>query len=82
MFNCLGQLYSETIQICSGVLFILLEMNAWGNNAQVCKQSRHGSQKGGRSPLLTQDAFHQLFVSLSLFHCVRMLLILGNPVKF
>lgn len=41
-----------------------------------------GVNKGGRSPLLTQDAFHRLFVSLSLFHCVRMLLILGNPVKF
>lgn len=50
MFNCLGQLYSETIQIGSGVLFILPEMNAWGNNAHVCKQSRHGGQQGWEEP--------------------------------
>lgn len=67
MFNCLGQLYSETIQICSGVLFILLEMNAWGNNVQVCKQSRHGGQQGWEEPsALPKMPFTGC---LSLCHC-------------
>lgn len=66
MFNCLGQLYSETIQICSGMAFILLETNAWGNNAQVCKRSRPwGSTRvGGALCLLKMPFTGCLFLSL------------------
>lgn len=67
MFNCLGQLYSETIQICSGVAFILLEMNAWGNNAQVCKHHRPwGSTRVGGALCLLKTPFTGC-LSLSLF---------------
>lgn len=52
--------------MCSGTVFILLEMGVGGNNERSVSSAAHWVNKSGRSPLLSEDSISCLALSLFL----------------